>query len=112
MLMNRMLQSMFQEEKIMLRRVAIVLLMLGILSLSVPPAQAARLAGPACAPVSHWVSGHTQTVSITNRCSYTVTAKVRRIGPDGPCWILRPGYRASMTWGRPFAFQGIQWNCA
>jgi hypothetical protein len=73
-------------------------------------AAAARV--PACIKVSHTVGLATQTVYVRNRCRWTtVSFVVRRVGPDSPCFILRPHHYRSYKWARYGAFQGIRWNC-
>jgi hypothetical protein len=75
-------------------------------------AAAAELLGHSCAKVEHWTGTITQSVRVTNNCSYTFSYRVRRTGPDSPCIILDPGESATYQWGRGLDFQGIAWDCA
>jgi hypothetical protein len=74
---------------------------------------AALPAAPSCATVRHTVGTVTQTVYVTNRCSHSVSYRVRiALHQDSPCYIVQPGHVSSVKWSRFQAFQGIAWNCA
>lgn len=98
---------------------ATLLGMFGVVVLAGPSAQAAPLAAnaplaaPSCATVRHTVGTITQTVRVTNNCSYRVSFRVRiALHQDSPCYIVQPHHWRSVKWSRAQAFQGISWNCA
>ncbi|SEM73167.1 hypothetical protein [Nonomuraea pusilla] len=74
-------------------------------------AASAALGG--CAAVKHWTGRVTQSVRVTNNCSYTISFQVKRRGPDPRCTVLAPHRSATAQWSRWGAqWQGIRWNCA
>ncbi|XVQ82456.1 hypothetical protein ACQP2K_26795 [Microbispora siamensis] len=72
----------------------------------------ASVSAASCARVNHSTGYVTQTVKVTNNCGYTVSFSVRRVGPDSPCYIVRPGHYRTYKWGNGLNYQGIRWNCS
>ncbi len=81
-------------------------------AITVPAAGTAAAVNPSCARVDHSSGYITQTVKVTNNCSYTVSFSVRRQGPDSPCYIVRPGGWRTYKWANGLNYQGIRWNCS
>jgi hypothetical protein len=97
---------------------ATLALSVGALVLTTAPASASvtmpdrSLQGPACAKVEHWNGSVSQTVKVTNNCSYVISYVVNRVGRDSPCIVLNPGEWQTFQWPRyGLPFQGISWNC-
>ncbi|MEV0585950.1 hypothetical protein [Nonomuraea sp. NPDC050310] len=92
-------------------------LSLGALAAATPAAQAAQPAQAAqaanCVRVDHWTGRVSQTVKVTNNCTYRISFQVKRVGPDSPCFLVNGnGYGRTYQWARYANFQGIRWNCA
>jgi len=68
--------------------------------------------GSGCARVDHSSGIATQTVRVTNNCSYTISFSVRRVGQNSPCYIVRPHHWRSYKWANGLNYQGITWNCS
>ncbi|MTD54318.1 hypothetical protein [Amycolatopsis pithecellobii] len=69
-------------------------------------------AKPSCVNVRHTVGTATQTVYVTNNCSYTVSFVVHRVGPDSPCLHAGPhGGSRSYKWANGLNYQGISFGC-
>jgi hypothetical protein len=83
------------------------LVSLGLTALA-PSAAQAR---PPCVDVEHTVGTITQTVTVTNNCSYTVSFVIHRAGPDSPCLHASPGTSRGMRWTRAAAYQGTTYDC-
>jgi hypothetical protein len=66
---------------------------------------------PPCAPLAHWASDLIQTVRISNHCDYTISARILRSGPAGPCVMIPAGEQRTVTWAGLRAFEGVRWNC-
>jgi hypothetical protein len=68
-------------------------------------------APPSCVKVRHTVGTITQTVYVTNNCSYTVSFVVHRVGPDSPCLHATPNSWRSYEWANGLNYQGITFGC-
>ncbi|MFF0309478.1 hypothetical protein ACFYSC_18800 [Streptosporangium sp. NPDC004379] len=66
---------------------------------------------PKCVRYSHSSGIITQTVTVENRCPYTVSFSIRKVGLDSPCYIVRPGKGKWFKWANGVDFQGIRWGC-
>ncbi|MBX6385214.1 MAG: hypothetical protein IRZ07_19965 [Microbispora sp.] len=101
-----------------IRRGAATLSAAALLTIAAAAQAGAASAAPAsvraasCARVTHTSGYITQTVKVTNHCRYTISFSVRRVGPDSPCYIVRPGYYRSYKWSNGLNYQGIRWNCS
>ncbi|HLL85367.1 MAG TPA: hypothetical protein VK420_22035 [Longimicrobium sp.] len=61
---------------------------------------------PSCAPPRHTTGITTQTISVTNRCSYGVAWYVDREGPNSACFYSPPGATTSTKWPKQDAYHG------
>jgi hypothetical protein len=70
-----------------------------------PEAKAAT-ALPGCFSVRHTTGIATQTVYVSNRCSYGVRWYIDREGPNSPCYYTGPGRSSSVRWRKNDAYHG------
>jgi hypothetical protein len=68
-------------------------------------------AQPSCVNVRHTAGILTQTVYVTNNCSYTVSFVVHRVGPDSPCLHAAPHETRSYKWANGLNYQGTTFGC-
>lgn len=73
--------------------------------------QTPAAAPPSCVNVRHTVGTITQTVSVTNNCSDTVSFVVHRVGPDSPCLHVAPNSWRSYEWANGLNYQGTTFGC-
>jgi hypothetical protein len=81
------------------------------LAFALVPSSAAAAGRPSCASVSHTTGWVTQTVTIRNHCSYTLSFVVHRFGPDSPCLHVSPGHYRYYRWGNGLNYYGTSFGC-
>ncbi|MFI6909648.1 hypothetical protein ACIBKY_50895 [Nonomuraea sp. NPDC050394] len=72
------------------------------------PAAASTSMGylPSCAKVKHTTGITSQTVKVTNNCSYGVAWYVDKEGPNSVCFYTGPGRWQSHKWRKIDAYHG------
>lgn len=72
----------------------------------------AGAAVPDCTVVEHEVATASQSLTVTNRCSYQIHFRVRTVERLTACRTLGPGGIATYRWPLEDAYRGLDWNCA
>lgn len=80
-------------------------------TMALVPATANASPRPSCASVKHTSGFVTQTTTVTNHCSYTVSFVVNRVGADSPCLHAAPDTSRSYKWANGFNYQGTTFGC-
>ncbi|MFI6094947.1 hypothetical protein ACIA8G_05300 [Lentzea sp. NPDC051213] len=71
----------------------------------------AEAAAPDCAVVKHEAATASQSLTVTNRCTYQVHFRIRTAESLTGCKTLNPGGITTYRWPLKDAYQGIEWNC-
>lgn len=80
-------------------------------AMALVPASANASPKPSCVTVSHSSGWVTQTTTVTNRCGYTVSFVVHRVGPDSPCLHASPNTSRSYKWSNGLNYEGTTFGC-